>query len=182
MYLEVRRDAPRAVAAAIIGCTEVRAALEDAARYEDVRLARVKTRFQFCPARVLRNAARLEGRFGVARGPVIRRPLPDIADHVVQTETVGRITADWACPIVAFRFQAIGRKNSLPRVGHSPTTGCQFFTPCEFSVDETASCCKLPFRLGWQFQASPIRVCHGIALGDMDHRVIELAAKIAQPP
>src|SRR5580658_2523019 len=78
------------VAAAIIRRAQMRAALEHLAGDADLRLAWVVALGLRPAARILRHAARFSRLRRMARGPEIRRPLPDIADHVVDAVAVGR--------------------------------------------------------------------------------------------
>src|SRR5215475_11579163 len=76
----------RTIARAIIGSAQKRAALDDAAR----RLAGGQCQLlQFRSARISRRLAR------VTRPIPIARPLPDVADHVVEAVTV-RLEAAFA--------------------------------------------------------------------------------------
>src|SRR5215218_9496219 len=73
-----------AVAAAVARRAQVRAALDHLARDPDLRLARVVATGLAPTARVLRDAAGLR-RVGFVPGcEPVRRPLPDVADHVVE--------------------------------------------------------------------------------------------------
>src|SRR5215469_7992678 len=78
----------RAIAAAIVGRAQMRAALQNLARDPDVGLARIVARGLKAAARILRNTAGL-GRIGfVPVQPPVRGPFPDIADHVVKAVAV----------------------------------------------------------------------------------------------
>src|SRR4051812_21841375 len=74
-----------AIAAAIVRRTEMRAAFQDFARDADVWLTWIKARILMSAARIAWNATRLCRIRMVLRRPPVRGPLPDIADHVVQT-------------------------------------------------------------------------------------------------
>ena len=80
----------RPVAAAIVGCAQMRATLDDLARDFDVRLPRVVATVFAATARILRNAAGLRRIGLMLPGVPIGRPFPDIADHVVQAVAVRR--------------------------------------------------------------------------------------------
>src|SRR5215470_6524627 len=80
----------RAVAAAVVWRTEMRAALQHLARDPDLGLARVITLRLVPAARVQRDAAGFRGIGLMPGGPPITRPLPDVPDHVVEAVAVRR--------------------------------------------------------------------------------------------
>src|SRR5688572_17565808 len=84
--LRVARGRP--IAAAVAWRAEVRAALDDLARDLDRRLARVVAAGLAAAARVLGNAARLRRVGPVLWRVEIGRPLPHVADHVVEFVSV----------------------------------------------------------------------------------------------
>src|SRR5438045_5261662 len=79
------------IAAAVIRRAEMRATLQDLARDPDLRLAGVVARLLTPAARVLRDAAGCRGIGCRSGGPPIGRPLPHIADHVVEPVAVWQI-------------------------------------------------------------------------------------------
>src|SRR5437762_342716 len=82
----------RTIAAAIVRCAQMRSAFKHFAWNLDVWLTRVVARGLGPAARIRRNAARLRG-IGIVRLRIpISRPLPDIADHVVQA-----VAVSWEC-------------------------------------------------------------------------------------
>src|SRR6516164_7797914 len=84
----------RTVAAAVIGRTQVRAALQHLARDADVRLAAVVAALLRRAAWILRRAAGAYRRDLVADAVPVGGPLPDVADHVVEPVTVRGIRGD----------------------------------------------------------------------------------------
>src|SRR5437868_5188417 len=84
----------RAIAAAVVGSAEVRAALKHLAWNPDVRLTRVVARGLGPSTRIFRNAARLRRVSVMLLRIPIGRPFPDIADHVVQAVAVSRERGD----------------------------------------------------------------------------------------
>src|SRR5262249_32537397 len=68
------------------------------------------------------------------------------------------------------------RKLSLPGVGHVTPARGEFVPPREFRPIDAAAGSELPFRLGGQFFAGPDGISLGIAIGDMNNRVIVEAA------
>src|SRR5580704_18028225 len=82
------------VAAAVIWRTEMRAAFQHLARNADLRPAGVVALRLRGPAWILRHAARLRSIGRVARRPEIRRPLPHVANHIVEAVAVGGERSD----------------------------------------------------------------------------------------
>src|SRR5687768_2804412 len=74
----------RAVAAAVARRAQVRAALDDLARNADCRLAGVVAVLLAPATRVCRDAAVFQRSGLVLRRIPVGRPLPDVADHVVE--------------------------------------------------------------------------------------------------
>src|SRR5258705_1766178 len=138
----------RAIAAAIVRRAKMRAALDDLAGDTDVRLAGIVASLLATPARVCGNAARLR-RLGLMPGCVpVRRPFPDIADHVVQAIAVGREGLHRRGALVAILIEILEWKFALPGVGHVRTAGREFIAPCEFGTIEPAARREFPFGLG----------------------------------
>src|SRR5688572_14561227 len=76
------------VPSTVVGRTQVRSALQDLARNLE-RLARVVAVLRPGAAWIPRNTTGFDGLTGVL-GPIpVRRPFPDVPDHVVQPITVG---------------------------------------------------------------------------------------------
>src|SRR5579863_1651862 len=80
----------RTIAAAIVGGAQMRAAFKNLARNYDFWLGWVVARSFRSTARIFWNATRLWCVGLVLLRIPIRRPLPDIADHVVEAVAVGR--------------------------------------------------------------------------------------------
>src|SRR5258707_12561724 len=80
----------RTIAAAIVRRAQVRTALDHLAWNPDVGLTRVVAAILAAAARVLRNAAGFWRVSFVLRRMPVGRPLPDIADHVVDAVAVRR--------------------------------------------------------------------------------------------
>src|SRR5262245_5965206 len=108
------------VTAAVVGRTQMRAALEHFARNFDVRLAGiVALRVRPAP-RVLWNAAR-RGCIGfVFVRPPVACPFPDIADHVVKAIAIGRKRRHWRRTLVTVLLEVLIGKSALPDIGHMP--------------------------------------------------------------
>src|SRR5271169_5927461 len=87
-----------AIATAVVGRAEVRAALQRLARDLDLGLARVVTRFLRAAARVCGNAARLRLIARMFCGIPVVRPFPDVSNHIVDAVTIGRKGGDGRGP------------------------------------------------------------------------------------
>src|SRR5439155_18142564 len=106
----------RPVAPAVIRRTEMRATLQDLARDPDLRLAGVVAHLLTPAARVLRDAAGFRGIGFMSGGPPIGRPLPHIADHVVESVAVWRERIDGRGALVAIGLQVLVREGALPGI------------------------------------------------------------------
>src|SRR5215204_6343929 len=113
----------RAVAAAVIRRAEMRAALQDLARYQNLGLARVVARVRRAAARVRRDAAGFGGVGFMPGRPPIGGPLPNVADHVVEAVAVRRKGADRRGSLVAVDGEVLTWKSTLPGVRHRPPGG-----------------------------------------------------------
>src|SRR6476646_1919259 len=91
--LRVSRSRP--VASAVVRRAQMRAAFDDLLWNLDVGRSGVVAAILAPAARVLRDAAGLWGVGFVPRRVRVGRPLPDVADHVVQPVTVRREYGDW---------------------------------------------------------------------------------------
>src|SRR6266436_5436544 len=95
----------RTVAPAIVGCAEMRAALEHLARNPALRIARIVARVFEATARIFGNAARLRRIGFVLRRIPVGGPLPYVPNHVMEAVAVRR-----KCRYRGGTFEAIGRK------------------------------------------------------------------------
>src|SRR5580692_4371111 len=138
----------RAVASAVVRSAQMRAALEYLAGNTDIGLAGVVARLLCCAARVLRRAARAwGGRLMLSRVPV-RRPLPGVADHVVEAVAVGRKGGDRRGTCVAVGTRILVRKLALPGISHVLLLQQELLAPRELRAFQAASGGILPLRLG----------------------------------
>ena len=151
-----------AVTAAVVRCTQVRTALGHLARDDD------------SPIRVLDGAA------PVSRRPVLAvpvpGPLPDVADHVEQAVTVGRIATDRCGPLVPVGSGVPDRKFALPGVGEMPAARGELGTPGVRLPVQAAPGGVFPFGFGGQGLAGPGGVRADVVPGHVHHGVVE------QPP
>src|SRR5258707_2427685 len=176
----------RTIAAAVIGSAEMRAALKHLAWNPGVRVTRIVARCLRPAARIFRNAARLR-RVSVMLSRIpVRRPFPDIADHVAQAIAVGRECSDRRGAFEAIGRKILVRKISLPGVGHVLAARKLLVAPGEFRAVQSAACGEFPFGLGGQFLAGPSGVGFAVPIGDVDDGMVivpaDVAARTVRPP
>ena len=169
----------RAVAAAVVGRAEMRAALDHLSRNFDLGLGGVIARVLGRAARVLRDAARLRGVGGVSLREPVRRPLPDVADHVVQAVAVGRKRGDRRGALEAVGAEVLARKLALPGVGHVRAAGRELVAPGIVDAVEPAARGEFPFRFGRQLLAGPCGVGERVGERDMHDRMVVAAVDVA---
>src|SRR5262249_41047654 len=102
------------ISAAIIRSAQERATLEHLARYPDLRLAGVIARGLRSSARIFRRATGFERICFVSVRPPIGGPFPDVADHVVDTVTIGRKRRYGRGAFVAIDGKVLVREDPLP--------------------------------------------------------------------
>src|SRR5437763_6806328 len=106
------------VTAAIVWCAKMRAALEHLAGNPDFGQAGVVARGLRSSTRVFGDAASLRRvGFVLLRIPV-GRPLPDVADHVVDAVAIGREGDDGRSALEPVLLEVLARKLALPGIGH----------------------------------------------------------------
>src|SRR5580704_9234597 len=128
----------------------MRTALQHLARDSDVRKRRIVALLFPTAARVFGNAARL-WRIGlVLRRVPVHRPLPDIADHVVEAVAVRREGANRRGALVTVRVQVLPWKFTLPGIGHVRAAGREFVAPGKLGAVEAAPRSELPLGFGRQ--------------------------------
>src|SRR5215510_13223916 len=123
---------------------------------------------QFGSARINRLLPR------VTRPIPIARPLPDVADHVVEPVAVGFEAADRRSPGVAVLVGVVDGEDALPGIGDRLAFGIEGTRPIILAV-ATAARGELPLRLGRELTAAPARISQRILVGDMHDRMIVLA-------
>ena len=160
----------RAVTAAIVRGAQVRAAFDHLARDLDVR--RVVARGLGPTARVLRDAAGF-GCVGLVLWRIpVGRPLPHVADHVVDAVAVRWERRHRRGSFVAVERKILVRKTALPGVGHVLAAGRELVTPRKLGAVKTATRGELPFRFRRQLLSDPPGIGFGIAVRDVNHGVI----------
>src|SRR6516164_3529439 len=172
----------RTITPAVIRGAQMRPALQYLPWDADVRLAAVVATLLRSAARILGRATRTGRGDLVTRAVPVRRPLPDVADHVVETVAVRRIGRYGRGTCIAVGARVLVRKFSLPGVRHVPLLRREFIAPGEFRTIEPAARSKLPLRLGRQLLAGPVGVGLGVAIGDVHHRVLLETGKGAAWP
>src|SRR5262245_15666830 len=95
----------RAIAAAIVWCTQERAAFQNLSWNPHLRLAGVVARTLRATAWVAWNAARLASVGGMSRREPVVGPFPHVADHVVEAITIRRECSHWRGARIAIRGQ-----------------------------------------------------------------------------
>src|SRR3954469_23441210 len=141
----------RAVAATVVGCTQVRAALKHLARNLDLWLAGVVTRSLGPAARIFRNATRLCSLDFMLGRPPISAPLPNVADHVVDAVAVRRERHDRRRALIAIFLAVLVRKRALPSIRHVLAAGCKFIAPRKLRLFKPAARREFPFGFRRQF-------------------------------
>src|SRR5436189_6222192 len=118
----------RAIASAVVGRAQVRAALEHLARYPDLRLAGVVARGLRPAARVFWNTARLR-RISLMLGrPPVGGPFPYIAAQVVDAVAVRRERHHRRGALEAIMLQVLVRELPLPSIRHVLAVWGEFVT------------------------------------------------------
>src|SRR5215467_6850376 len=104
----------------------------------------------------------------------IARPLPDIADHVVEAVAVRFEAADRRGPYVAVLVGVVDGEDALPGVGDRPARAIERARPVVLAVAATARG-EFPLRLGRQLTPTPARIGQRILVSNMHDGMIVLA-------
>src|SRR5215831_18946680 len=160
----LRLPGGRTIARAVVGRAQKRAAFDHPTRRLTARQRQI---LQFGPARIDRCVARM------TRSIPIARPLPDIADHVVEAVTVRLEAADWRGPYVAVLVRVVDGEDALPGVGDRLALRIERARPVVLTV-ATAACGEFPLRLGRERTPAPARIGKRILVGDMHDGMIVL--------
>src|SRR6478752_8685725 len=124
----------RTIAAAIVGCAQMRAALEHPARNLVFRLARIVAEMIGPTTRVLRDAAGLQGISRMFGSVEVAGPFPDVADQIVNPIGIRREGGDRRGPLIAVELRILERKRTLPGIRHLPAAGRQLLAPGELRL------------------------------------------------
>src|SRR5215470_10759638 len=114
----LRQPCRRTVAITIIVGAEMRSALEHFARDSNGALARIEAVTLVAAARIHRNATRLLLVFGMLRLVPVARPLPGVADHIVEAVAVGRECAHRRRSREAVASEILPGEFALPIIRH----------------------------------------------------------------
>src|SRR5262249_14322571 len=163
----------RAVARTIAVVAQERAAFLDTLRHE--RPGRVDGPVR--PGRVDCEPAGARA-IQIALVPV-RAPLPDVAGHVVEAVTVRRERLDRGGALVAVLDRVAVGKLALPDVALRPRLGERLVAPGVPLVVQAAAGGELPFRLGRQALAGPLRVGDGVVPRDVHDGMIVFPVDIS---
>src|SRR5215470_13452476 len=110
----------------------------------------------------------------MTRAIPVARPLPDIADHVVEAVAVRLEAADRCGAGVAVLVRIVDGEDALPGVGDRLALGIERARPVVLAV-ATAARGKFPLRFGRKLASAPARIGQRILVGDMHDRMIVLA-------
>src|SRR5262245_20517506 len=96
----------------------------------------------------------------------IARPLPDIADHVVEAVAVGLEAADRRGGGIAVLVRVVDGEDALPGIGDRLALGIERARPIILAV-ATAARREFPLRLGQELAPAPARIGERILVSDM---------------
>src|SRR5882672_3739002 len=125
----------RPVASAVVRRAQVRAAFDDLLWNLDVGGSGVVAAILAPAARVLRDAAGLRRIRFVPRRVPVGRPLPDVADHVVQTVTVRRECGDRRRALEPIGIGVLAGEFTLPGIGHVTAMRRELIAPRELGAE-----------------------------------------------
>jgi hypothetical protein len=109
---------------------------------------------------------------GVVGGPPVGGPLPDIADHLVQTVAVRRVSADGGGTAVPVVQRVLGGEGALPDVAEVLAVGGELVAPGIAGLVEPAAGGALPLSLGRQASAGPGAERYRVRPRDVHDRVV----------
>src|SRR5262245_25695875 len=155
-----------AVTPAIARRAQMRAALQHLAR-DAAGIARIDAGH----ARILERAAMVRA---LRRcGPPVGRPLPDVADHVVEAVAVRRERAHRRGARPAVEREILEREAALPDIGERLVARLQLVAPGVGRAREAAARGVLPFGFIRQFGARPTGIGFDVAPSHVHHGMIE---------
>src|SRR5215470_8171745 len=170
------------VAQAVVGCAQVRAALDDHTPEPDATVrAGLPGPGRARPGSTGRAASALR-LSPVPRREVVAGPFPDVAGHVVEPVAVRGERAHRRGALVAVGEQVLPGELTLPGVGHHDPIRRELIAPGVGRAVQAAPGRVLPLRLGGQFLAGPRGVRLGVFVGDVGHRMALPAAAVAAGP
>src|SRR5262245_34318235 len=102
----------------------------------------------------------------------VRRPFPDVADHVVEAVAIGIVGTDRRRTFVAVGRRIAPREFTLPRVGHVPIVGEELVAPCVVDTVESTTRGKFPLGFCWQLFTVPLRKRFSVRERDVHDRMV----------
>src|SRR6266550_673034 len=172
----------RPVATAVVWRAQMGAALDHLAWNTDAGLTGIMAIFFVAAARIFRNTARLRRIGFVSGGVPVRRPFPDIADHVVDAVTIRRKRRHWRGALKAIRVQILPRELTLPGVSQVRAAGREFIAPGEFGTVEAAASGEFPLCFGRQILTGPFCVSKRIGKGHVHDGMVVMHIDVALRP
>src|SRR5262245_56759475 len=103
----------------------------------------------------------------------IARPLPDIADHVVEPVSIWWEAADGCYACIAVLFGVEDRKDALPTIGNGLAILVEGLAPI-LSLIAAASRGIFPLCLRRKLAPQPMRIGERILIGDMNNGMVLL--------
>src|SRR5262245_19177160 len=110
----------------------------------------------------------------MTRAIPIARPLPNVADHVVETIAVRLEAADRRGGGVAVLIGVVDGEDALPGIGDRLAVTIKRARPVVLAVAAAARG-ELPLRLGRKLAPAPARIGERILVGDVHDGMIVLA-------
>src|SRR4029078_4158196 len=108
-----------AVADAVVLRAKMRTALQHLTRDLDLGVPRIEALRHGAATRIARNAAGLRRIAGLMTWPIpVVRPLPHVADHIINPIPIGRVDADGRRSLPTIDQSILMRELTLPEVGH----------------------------------------------------------------
>jgi hypothetical protein len=141
---------PQAGSATVIGCAQVRAALEHFAGDAGILLARHAALDRRLHARIARYTAWLCRCVRMACPEEVTRPFPHVAGHVEQPIAVGGKGTHRRGALVPVRRQVLPGELALPRVGQRVAARRVLVAPHVGGAFQSTASGELPFRLRGQ--------------------------------
>jgi hypothetical protein len=125
------------------------------------------------------GSARIDGLLArVARPIPVARPLPYVADHVVEAIAVRLEAADRRGRGIAVLVRVVEGEDALPGIGDRLALGIESARPVVLAVAPAARG-EFPLRLGRQLAPAPTRIGERILVGDVHDGLIVLAVNRA---
>ena len=156
----------RPITAAVVRCTQVRAALDHSPR--DLHcVSRIAALLRTSAPRIVRNATSLRD-LGWMLGHVpVDRPFPHVADHVEQPIPVRGKHTDWRGALVAVRRPILPGKLALPGIGEVSIVWEELVAPRVRRSIKASASRTLPLSFCWQ--RLPFPLCESLGVTSTSH-------------